>query len=928
MSGAHDGPRVPAAARIARPRPCSVPSAVMAAAPPTPTDPAPPQAPPDPLLARLGLPEGADPQSAMAPRFNFFVRAFQKRFFSHFGLGEETVAQLRELEQAGNVIYVMRYSSRLDYFLFNTVLAGAGLRLSSFANGIRFHYYRPVLEGLRIALRRKRAQPRALDRNEAREHVRTLARGGNSFFLFLRTERFRTFLRGRRKQRQDELDLLEVAIRAVWEGDRPTYVVPLALFWRKGPRTESRFLNLDYGALTRPTDLAKVTTFLATYRDLAIKTGEPIDLVRFIREQGDEGPARIARKVRRSILIYLYREEKVVRGPTLRSIARVRDDVLTDPRVQAAIAERGKAKKSSPERAEIEAEKMFREIAARMNSTLLASFEAVLRPVFRRLFSSVETSGIDRLAELNKQHPILLLPNHRSYFDFLLISVYLYRNYMLPPHIGARENMAFGIFGFIFRRCGAFFMRASFEDPLYRQVFRAYLGHLVREGHTQEFFIEGGRSRTGKSLAPRMGMLGWEVEAFLDSSRRDFLCVPVSIGYERLVEESSMVDELEGAEKTRESMLGLMRARKYLQRRFGTVHLVFGEPLSMAEALGPDRARLAESSIERCEAGEAARLREEKRARVEALGHRIVERINDAMVVNATSVAATVLLGVPHRGVLREELVVRMQQIVELLRVEGVGLTAAFESDAPRFDDSIAFLLRADLLQSAPDPRGEILFYSESRRRALDIYRNSIAHYLATASCLARSILAGSAGKELREDVSVWHELLYREFFIPRDEALAIRCDRLLRHFEDAGWARRDDDQWAATESGEALLRCLAEQSRGVIEAYMACCATLQLKIGTDPAEGEEPPDIDKKGLRKAAQEYFRNAELIGEAARPEAANDTTFQNVLDLLVERRILAERRTTGRRSSETRYARGDDWGALVEFRERLAGALAGR
>jgi glycerol-3-phosphate O-acyltransferase len=861
----------------------------------------------------------------MAPRFNWFFRRFQKRYFDHFGLDDETTARLRELERQGSVVYVMRYSSRLDYFLFNTVLQRAGLRLSAFANGIRFHYYRPVLEWARIALRRKRTQPRALDRNEAREHVRLLAQGGASFFLFLRTERFRTWLRGRRaRRRRDELDLIEVAVRGVWDSGRPIFVVPLALFWRKGPRSESRFLNLDYGALTRPSDLAKVTSFVATYRSLAIKTGEPIDLRAFIEDHRDEGPARIARKIRRSILIWLYREEKVVQGPTLLSLARVRDDVLTDPGVRRAVAARARAPRSSPEEAQRAAEKMFREIAARMNSTLLAIFDAALRPLFARLFSSIEVAGLERMAELARQHPIVLVPNHRSYFDFLIVSDLLYRNFMLPPHIGARENMAFGPFGFLFRRCGAFFMRASFDDPLYREVFRSYLSHLVREGLTQMFFIEGGRSRTGKSLPPRLGMLGWQVEAFIDSTRRDFLFVPVSIGYERLVEESSMVNELEGAQKTKESMIGLVRARKYLRRRFGSVHVTYDEPISLAAALGENRLRFSRAALERCEAGEAERVRAEKRDFIERLGRQIVERINGAMVANATSVAATVLLGAPHRGLLRSELTQRMQEVVEILRRENVRLTQPLEADEGSFDDSIAFLLRADLVEVESDPRGEILYYEESRRRALDIYRNSIAHFLATPSCLARSLLHGASEKELEEDVSTWHDLLYREYFIPSDEALATRWRRLLGFFEEAGWAECDDAGWRATEAGTPLLRCLAEQSRGVIEAYVACCSALALL----ESETAGRIEIDKKTLRKRAELYFRHAELLGEAARPEAANDTTFSNVLELLVERRILALVRSSGRRSSEARYARGEQWSSLGAFRERLAAALSSR
>ena len=201
-----------------------------------------------------------------------------------------------------------------------------------------------------------------------------------------------------------------------------------------------------------------------------------------------------------------------------------------------------------------------------MNSTLLAIADAILRPIFRRVFSSIQVTGLDQVAELVKRNPIVLVPNHRSYFDFLILSVLLYQNFMMPPHIGARENMAFGPFGFLLRRVGAFFLRNSFDDPLYKEIFRAYLAHLVREGFTQEFFIEGGRSRTGKSLPPRLGMLGWQVDAFIESARRDFLFVPVAVSYERLVEESVIVSELGGAKKKRESILRLVRARKGCRR--------------------------------------------------------------------------------------------------------------------------------------------------------------------------------------------------------------------------------------------------------------------------------------------------------------------------------------------------------------------------
>jgi hypothetical protein len=211
-----------------------------------------------------------DPLSAMAPRFNLFFRWFARRFFRDITLETGTVERLHALEAAGAVIYVMRYASRLDYFLFNTLFLRHGLRLSAFANGIHFDYYQPLWKALRARWRGWRARKKG---GSARERVHVLVGQGASLFVFLRTERLRSRLRGRRgiaEAAQADLDLLAEAVGAVWEGTRPVAVVPIALFWRKGPRSERRFLNLAYGAPTRPSDITKVSSFLVNYPNLAV----------------------------------------------------------------------------------------------------------------------------------------------------------------------------------------------------------------------------------------------------------------------------------------------------------------------------------------------------------------------------------------------------------------------------------------------------------------------------------------------------------------------------------------------------------------------------------------------------------------------------------------------------------------------------------
>jgi glycerol-3-phosphate O-acyltransferase len=554
---------------------------------------------------------------------------------------------------------------------------------------------------------------------------------------------------------------------------------------------------------------------------------------------------------------------------------------------------------------------MLREIAANMNSTFLAVLNGLVGAVVRRLFAKIEVSGLEKVAEYAKRHPLVLVPSHRSYFDFVLISMIFYANYLIPPHIAARDNMAFGPFGFLWRRCGAFFLRRSFEDPLYKEVFRAYVAHLVSEGITQEFFIEGGRSRTGKTLAPRLGMLGWEVEAFLGTARRDLFFVPIAITYERLVEEGAMVEELEGAKKETESMLGLVRARKYLQSRFGSVFVNLGEPISLADALGDRRLRLASS--------QKPEVLAEKRAFIEVLGNRIVERINWAVVPNATSVAACGLLGERRRGLFRPDLVRRMQEVVDLLRLQDVKLTPALEWNEGSFNEAIASMLRMDLIRAADDPRGEILYFEESKRRALDFYRNSIVHFLAAPSFLARCLLAEPPGPDLRRELADWLDLFYHEFFTPRGEVLAAHLDAFVDHFEGCGWIQREDGGLRVTEKGVPTCRFLAEQTRGFVEAYYATVAAVLAAVGDGGAVG-------RKELRKAASEQFERAQLLGEVDRREAANPVTFANAVDLLVRRRILegAEKTPKG----EEAFGRGDGFGDLPALRDRLAGALSAR
>ena len=382
-----------------------------------------------------------------------------------------------------------------------------------------------------------------------------------------------------------------------------------------------------------------------------------------------------------------------------------------------------------------------------------------------------------------------------------------------------------------------------------------------------------------------------------------------------------MIEELDGGAKSKESVLGLLRARKYLQRKFGSVHVSFGEPISLAGALGNKREQfeaLQRGQIDSPEIRDDVDRR--KREFVNELGHSLVERIGWATVANATSVAAVVLMGQTSSGLLRERLVAGMQNVATLLKLQGVRLTTAFEKDLGELREAIGFLERSDLIHSRLDHRGEIVYFDENRRRALDLYRNSIAHFLVIPSILARGVLKGLSPQSVHDELQTWIDLLYREYYSPQELYLS-RGEALLDHFESEGWATRAGGCWNSTDAGREPLAMLAEQTRGVLECYDTIVRVLL------PWMDSAQDGLLRSGVIKEAQSAFEGATLLGEARRSEALSDSTFDNALAWLVARQILtSEVIQTGKRNvRDTRYARGEKWADLDSIQQLLAAAL---
>ncbi|HTO55625.1 MAG TPA: 1-acyl-sn-glycerol-3-phosphate acyltransferase [Myxococcota bacterium] len=851
----------------------------------------------------------ANPYTSMAPRFGRTAGLFARRFFSEFDFGPDDAERLRALDREGAVIYVMRYSSRLDYFLFNWLFLLSGIRLSAFANGIKFFYYRPFGEALRLLAQgvaeRLRRGARGM-REQSIQQIRRVVREGGTAFLFLRTDKFRTRVHFRKRavrEGRTELDYLREVIDTAFAHEVPVSLVPLALFWRKGARPQRPFLNLFYGGNERPTDTGKVLSFVWNYRNLAVRVGTPIDLRAFVDQNRASGRERVVKQVRRSLLIFLRREEKPVVGAALPSFARVQEAVLDDSEVQRAIGEISREKRRSHARVEARAQKNLIEIAASPSPTVLAVLAVLVESLFKRLFARVELHDLDPVVEAAKLHPLVLVPSHRSHFDYLILSWLFYRSHLVPPQVAAGINLSFWPLGPIFRRAGAFFLRRSFDgDPLYTAVFRSYVQHLIKDGVSQEFFIEGTRSRTGKTLRPRLGMLRMVLEAYARGARRDLYLVPVGFTYERLVEEGSVAAERGGAKKQRESLLSLFQAGRVLRYRYGSVTVRFGEPISLAQ-------RLAHELPRRPEPGRIPDLRQ---ASAE-LGVELCRRINDLVTAGRSSVAAAAILGQTANALREDELRERVIEVAALLELLGVKRAVSLERclDSGRPEAVTELLEQAERVTRVASPRGDILQVTPELRSALDLYRATVGHALVWPGVIALALRAERSREELHRDASEWLDLLSAEYFPVEGAARRERIERVLAHLAARGWITATAaDRVAPSEPGVPWLAFLRAQLQPLLEAYAAVARV----VAESKGEGTRDAWI------KRAQEAQREELLTGDAQFPEGVCAVAAGNALELLLRLGIVVADGNPLR--GETAFHRGPEFDALEALRARLA------
>ncbi len=663
-------------------------------------------------------------------------------------------------------------------------------------------------------------------------------------------------------------------------GEQTVQVVPVSMFWGRDPGSETSFLRLILGDGERAGALRKLLVILAQRNNLLVHFASPVDFKKLVAHKED--PAAAAVLLARTLSFYYSRRKTATLGPSLLSRQQILNVVMRKQQVREAIIQEIAATGDDPAKVRKRARKMADEVAANFDARMLRVLDLILSWVFRKLFAGIKVQHMERLRTTANDRQLVYMPSHRSHLDYLLISYTLYIEGLVPPHIAAGVNLNFWPVGGLLRRGGAFYIRRSFAgQELYTAIFRNYLDVILGRGYPMEFFPEGGRSRTGRLLPPKKGMLKMTLESLMQQPARKVAIVPVYVGYDKLVEGGTYAKELRGAAKQSESASGLLKARKIFKSSYGSPYVSFGEPISVNEAIS----HIEPEWRQRRQAGDLDFLP----AVVDYIAQENMERINAAAVVNPIGLVATILLSSPQRAMGEDELLAQIDYFVALLK--RLPLSADITLPEGSSTEILDRAARTAGLSRIDHPWGPIITATGKEAVMLTYYRNSIMHVLALPSLIARFFRHSSEVNEaeLIESCQQLYPFLRRELFLRelQTESGGNRIENkidvlvelnLLQRNADTGTLSRPE---VGTEAYSVLIG-LGRILRETLERYTMTSLLLVRELGELPGNRRE--------LENHIIEMAQRLAILSGREAPEYFDKNLFRVFLDTLISEGLM--------------------------------------
>ncbi|WPC04075.1 glycerol-3-phosphate 1-O-acyltransferase PlsB [Pseudomonas benzenivorans] len=703
---------------------------------------------------------------------------------------------------------------------------------------------------------------------------------------------------GRQDKRGSSPTLARLVAALSQQAVADVQIVPVSVFWGQSPDRETspwKLLFADSWAVTGR--LRRLVSILMLGRKTRVQFSTPIQLRELVAQ--DKGHERTLRMVQRMLRVHFRQQKAAVIGPDLSHRRNLVKGLVHGPLVRQAIAEQAEREQIALEKAEAQALRYGNEIASDYAYTAIRFLELVLSWFWNKIYDGIRVNHIEGVQDIAQGHEVIYVPCHRSHIDYLLLSYLLFRNGLTPPHIAAGINLNMPIIGSLLRRGGAFFMRRSFKgNPLYTAVFNEYLHSLFSKGFPVEYFVEGGRSRTGRMLQPKTGMLAITLRSFLRNHRLPVVFVPVYIGYERVLEGRTYLGELRGASKKKESVFDIFKVLGALKQRFGQVWVNFGEPLKLAEFLDQQQPDWREQD-------HGAQFRPAwLNQATNRLGARVAQRLNEAAAVNPVNLVALALLSTSKLALDEPALARVLDLYLALLRAVPYSPHCTLpEGDGQALIDYVKAM---DLLAEQRDALGKILYLDEHNAVLMTYYRNNVLHIFALPALLA-SFFQSSA-RISREQILRFTRALYpylqAELFIRWDvDALEAVVDQWLAAFVEQGLLKVEGDAYVRPAPSSRQFVLLTLLSRAIAQTlqrfYMAIA--LLLNAGQNVISAEELEDLCTVMAQRLSILHGLNA--------PEFFDKSLFRHFIQTLQEQGVL-------RQDEAGKLGHHPQLGALVE------------
>lgn len=618
---------------------------------------------------------------------------------------------------------------------------------------------------------------------------------------------------------------------------------PAALFWGRNAGREQPTgvvsADIEVRSLWK-----RLMVILFAGRNIMLRISQPVSLRLMADKYSDDKD--LGHKLSRVARTHFSRLRHAVAGPKLWSRDEMIRSLLRTPVLRQAIEDEARSKNIAHDKAEQRARDYLEEIAADYREGLVRIGDRVMTWLWNRLYHGIDVRHAKVVRDLAQDgHEIIYVPCHRSHMDYLLLSYVIYKQGLVPPHIAAGVNLNFWPAGPIFRRGGAFFIRRSFRgNKLYATAFREYLGRLFQKGYSVEYFMEGGRSRTGRLLAPKTGMLAMTVQGQLRGITRPISLVPVYIGYEHVMEVATYHKELRGKTKQKESFFQVFGILRKL-RNFGHGYVTFGKPVRLDEYLDEHQPDWRESNTRGLE--EPAKP-SWLTPQVNQLADKLMRHVNDGAVVNSINLSGLSLLCADNHSLTKEELIAQFDGYLQLLR----GVPYSSYAVVPDTDGATlwAQAVKMDKFQVQRDAVGEVASLDAEQALTMTYYRNNVLHLFAVPALVASFALAKQriTVEQVAEFVESLMPMLRAELYLSQTVAevkewVAAICLQMVTQ----GWLQDDEGGYhvpAQDVQGYAQLRLLAGAMNETLIRYAIVLELLQSFNDLSRAELEQHSEL------------------------------------------------------------------------------------